>query len=531
MLVTIAAVVMVLMLFMAMLMLNRSQQTINDNIATLLAANSRQLELNINNYFSKVEKTVALMFSDESYYAYDATQEDADTYEKIRKEDIINEKIVDLGLMENFSDFGIVYANDDSVGWISQVTQELFSDGGMYAEFAALTEQDERTQDGWAFGIRRNMDRLWYAKRLNENAVMVVSFYSSELDTVFEYPEQLNGMTIRLLDDDDVILYSNDSKEIGTTLGSDTADLVGDENNTIMQDSTQLVTTNVCSNGWRVCCAVPSDIYTKSAEDMRKFIIAILAVLLLVFYLFALILFRTFSRPVDDMVENLNLRASTDQLSGLFNKITFETMARISIEKSVPKDSGTAIHEREENSGKKTSERDATGGGETIVGSTEQAAVFVMVDIDDFKTVNDTLGHDRGDDAIRVMSELLRSVFGSEYLVGRIGGDEFAAFSVFHVSNLQEAEQTVSRTIERFMQEVHRKFEKTEWGDILISASVGAAVASAAHCSFQELYRSADTAMYDCKTCGRDCSKVILYESAFDGSEHGISDGIGTGED
>jgi diguanylate cyclase (GGDEF)-like protein len=49
-----------------------------------------------------------------------------------------------------------------------------------------------------------------------------------------------------------------------------------------------------------------------------------------------------------------------------------------------------------------------------------------MVDIDDFKTVNDTFGHAAGDEVLRRLARQLRDACGSDALIGRLGGDEFA---------------------------------------------------------------------------------------------------------
>ena len=53
---------------------------------------------------------------------------------------------------------------------------------------------------------------------------------------------------------------------------------------------------------------------------------------------------------------------------------------------------------------------------------------IAMIDIDDFKHVNDTLGHPAGDRLIRVVAERLAGLFGEEALLSRFGGDEFVVF-------------------------------------------------------------------------------------------------------
>ena len=56
-----------------------------------------------------------------------------DTFEKLQTEKTIKNRLDDLGILENFSDFGIVYADDSTIGWISNTTIQLFPNGGLFA--------------------------------------------------------------------------------------------------------------------------------------------------------------------------------------------------------------------------------------------------------------------------------------------------------------------------------------------------------------------------------------------------------------
>lgn len=199
------------------LTLSSSNTTLRQQVSVLVSANSKQLELNIDNYIREVQQKAALLFSSEEYYGYDPLDATLDDYAKLQREKAINEKIVDLGIMENFSDFGIIYSDESTIGWISQVTKAMFPKGGMYETFAK-TIQNPQTSDGWSFGINGNYDRLYYTKRLNPHALVVASIYNRELESVFELPKALNDMTVRLVNADDQILYSSRQREVSTRL-------------------------------------------------------------------------------------------------------------------------------------------------------------------------------------------------------------------------------------------------------------------------------------------------------------------------
>nr|WP_281387956.1 GGDEF domain-containing protein [Puniceicoccus vermicola] len=60
--------------------------------------------------------------------------------------------------------------------------------------------------------------------------------------------------------------------------------------------------------------------------------------------------------------------------------------------------------------------------------SPDGSALFFYFDLDEFKQVNDTFGHDHGDDALRAFSDILKTTFHRDDSVARVGGDEFVAF-------------------------------------------------------------------------------------------------------
>ena len=235
----------------------------------LVSANSKQLELNIDSYIREVQQKAALLFSSEEYYGYDPLDTTLDDYEKLQREKAINEKIVDLGIMENFSDFGIIYSDESTIGWISQVTKAMFPKGGMYETFAN-TIQNLQTSDGWSFGINGNYDRLYYTKRLNPHALVVASIYNRELESVFELPKALNDMTVRLVNADDQILYSSRQREVSTRLPEHIVSLLSGVESGSVMDREYLVTKDSCQNGWHVICTISVESMTReNAIDRR----------------------------------------------------------------------------------------------------------------------------------------------------------------------------------------------------------------------------------------------------------------------
>ena len=119
-----------------------------------------------------------------------------------------------------------------------------------------------------------------------------------------------------------------------------------------------------------------------------------------------------------------------------------------------------------------------------------------LIDMDNFKTVNDTLGHLAGDEALKTLAGTMRVVFPGGYL-GRYGGDEFVAFVIDCYSE---------SAMERLADEMCRKMDQqftVDGNTVPISVSIGAACTVGVK-ETSELYMKADKALYHSKENGRN---------------------------
>lgn len=123
----------------------------------------------------------------------------------------------------------------------------------------------------------------------------------------------------------------------------------------------------------------------------------------------------------------------------------------------------------------------------------------LLVDLDRFKSVNDTLGHAAGDTLLKAVTERLRAVIGPGDDVARIGGDEFAVLCAGHDDPLGAARTTAARIVA----ELARPFD-IEGRPLSLGASVGISVAPLHGTSVDQLMRGADQALYAVKGRGRN---------------------------
>lgn len=187
---------------------------------------------------------------------------------------------------------------------------------------------------------------------------------------------------------------------------------------------------------------------------------------------------------------DIRLRAETDALTGLLNRVVFAERMDSTL---ADKDS------RELNA-------------------------LMVIDIDNFKALNDNYGHIIGDKVLIDVAKSLQDVFRAGDLVGRLGGDEFIVF----LCNMPDRSVIAAKT-EQFFAELSdpgtylEKLSKNESASdsdalalvasngIALSASIGIATAPADGNSFEELYPKADIALYDAKRNGKGC--IAFYTS------------------
>lgn len=136
----------------------------------------------------------------------------------------------------------------------------------------------------------------------------------------------------------------------------------------------------------------------------------------------------------------------------------------------------------------------------------------LFIDMDDLKTVNDTLGHSCGDAIIREAASRIKRLFAKQDFVGRFGGDEFLVI-VPGNSDRQEIALIADALIVELRQEIEAMGEVFR-----LSASIGIAVYPEDGTTIEELLKNVDNAMYFAKNSGKNCWKfydVQMQQSAY----------------
>ncbi|MDE2082127.1 MAG: EAL domain-containing protein [Burkholderiales bacterium] len=143
--------------------------------------------------------------------------------------------------------------------------------------------------------------------------------------------------------------------------------------------------------------------------------------------------------------------------------------------------------------------------GEALVHRQRQGGqlAVLFIDLDGFKTINDTLGHGTGDSLLKHLASRLKNSLREGDKLGRLGGDEFA---VIQFGQEQPKEATALAT--RLIQLIGAPFS-VDGHDLVIGASIGIAVAEGNYQDSTQLLRAADLAMYRAKADGRGRFRVF----------------------
>ncbi|MES9858037.1 MAG: diguanylate cyclase [Sedimenticola sp.] len=133
----------------------------------------------------------------------------------------------------------------------------------------------------------------------------------------------------------------------------------------------------------------------------------------------------------------------------------------------------------------------------------EHPYVVLMLDIDHFKSVNDTWGHEGGDIVLTKVGEIMKNAFRQSDIVGRVGGEEFA------VMLPQTSVELGMQLADQLREQIASAHAQTPKGEIKVTASIGVADFNSTTATFEKVVAYADRAMYQAKHNGRN--RVELY--------------------
>ena len=136
----------------------------------------------------------------------------------------------------------------------------------------------------------------------------------------------------------------------------------------------------------------------------------------------------------------------------------------------------------------------------------QQHLAILFIDLDNFKKVNDTEGHDAGDNLLVEVVQRLQNRLREQDTLSRQGGDEF----VILLENVKD-EESVSKVCQALITELQRPFE-IKGRTYFVTSSIGVSIYPNDGISADELIRKADMAMYESKACGKNAFRFYNHD-------------------
>ncbi len=235
---------------------------------------------------------------------------------------------------------------------------------------------------------------------------------------------------------------------------------------------------------WFICCAMigVSDLYAVEFHTDKyydraaarlymptKNVLIRLFVALFLFFVAVIVLNVLNKTLYNRNAMELQNRADQDLLTGLLNKMATERY----------------IQEHLEGEGK------------------DEPSMLCVLDIDNFKKINDTMGHAFGDQVLATLGVKIKSKFRSSDIIGRIGGDEFIVF-LKKIPNDEIMNKEADKLVDFF-----QSFKAGDYVKYPATASIGVAMYPEDGTTFEQLYKAADKGVYHSKQNGRNM--LTLY--------------------
>lgn len=227
-----------------------------------------------------------------------------------------------------------------------------------------------------------------------------------------------------------------------------------------------LIFTPLGTNRWDLVLSISEDFMKKQMNFLRKNtsnMVRSLAIVNVIFFCIVLVINVTGKLRGNAKKKELEDKADTDLLTGLNNKLATERKIK-----------------------------------EFMANNPDTQSMLLIFDVDNFKKVNDTMGHAFGDEVLRSLGKQIGCIFRASDIVGRVGGDEFMVF----LKGISTEENILKEAakVETFF----KGFQAGEYVKYKATASIGVAIYPQEGADFETLYKAADQGLYKAKKRGKN---------------------------
>lgn len=434
--------------------------------ANLVSSMNLQMRENVDSYLNKLEDTSKILFSQADYMKYDATAAVKDNYQVLKMEEKINDYLTSLSLIDNYSDFGIIYRNNHTVGIVSDGTMNLYGAD----PFSSIEECIGDNRTIWYAGYKGDRKKLYYFRRVNNNSIFVSSFYMTGFKSIFPDSAQLKNVSVILVDNTRRIVFSTDDKsgEIDSKYSNAFSD---NDNCTVVGSDFIASVSSGIGNDWQLITSMDLNPLIHNFKQIAVVCVGICIFLIIMFF------FLSFLAISGSSADGKNVNStvkpdSIDELTGLSNAENAENLIADKIETCIT--------------------------GSTIM--------LALVSIKNYKLINDNYGISAVNEALIKTSRLLSDIYGENNIVGKTGENEFAIFADFTEYDLFKAHNNLKNNLELLENRLSGCELDNNRG--MIKYGIGAAIYPDCGFDYDELYEIAKSALKE--SIEKDNGKFVL---------------------
>ena len=278
---------------------------------------SVQAKLNIDNYLNQIEDAASLIFAHDNILTFNPSNSSLSEYDITNTKNEIDEYLLSISLLQNFTDFSLIYEDGTTIGKISETTKKLYNMNTLYSDLKS-TVVNNKNKSSWLTGKDGNFNKLYYIKQVNDNSLILTSIYTDELDEVFDKLNDESGSSYTLINNDNLVIYSNNKDTISSEISTDISKNISDSSAKVFRTNNELVTLNTCENNWKLISTIPES-YIFKEINTTGFVNGIIALICMIASgLFGSLFAKNISNPISDIVvkmkkaENGDLSVKTD---------------------------------------------------------------------------------------------------------------------------------------------------------------------------------------------------------------------------
>ncbi|MBQ8107887.1 MAG: diguanylate cyclase [Ruminococcus sp.] len=411
-------------------------------------------------YGDKLEDSgVALLCGDE-IYSYNDAMTSGDEYQASKLLSDTSKQVIRLGLMDNYCDFALIYADSVAAGRLSDGTRELLCKDGQLL-YPALRNLLGQNKTVWVTDIGGNTSKIFYIRAANDKTIFLGSFYSQELTEVISAGHE-EDVSCYLLDTKGKIVICNNND------CPFDPDAVTDNGSFCISEFDKLTAVTTLPAGWKLVITKDN---TLLADNYRVYALEGLAIVLAALVIISIYTFAV-SRSFELIAaNNLAVSPALDPLTGLHNAEEAENLIADKIDKC----------------------------------PAAATILLAVIHISNIRDIQDNYGTSGYHGAIIKSSHVISRHFGiyeenSPNLIAKTGENEFVVYADFSQYDLFKAHDALENSLKTFSDSIKDCYLDHQ-GDI--EYTIGAAIYPDCSKDYDELYDIAADALKQAEAEGK----------------------------